>query len=147
MAAVGRWPGYGAAAHAAGVGAIFVFPLQVGAARFGLLTVYDERPRALTREELERCLAFASLATELLIDGPGASVDGHLDPDLLNALDLRTEVYQAQGMVMVQLDITLNAALARMRARAFSLGVDLGQLSADIVAGRTELTNDEGGVS
>jgi hypothetical protein len=50
-------------------------------------------------------------------------------------------------MVMVQLNITLNAALARMRARAFSLGVDLGQLAADIVAGRTRLTNDDGGSS
>ena len=147
LAAVGRWPGYGPAAHAAGVGAMFVFPLQVGAARFGLLTLFAEKPRALAPDEQERCLAFAGLATELLIDGPGASVDGHLDPDLVNALEFRTEVYQAQGMVMVQLDITLGAALARMRARAFSLGVELGQLSADIVAGRTQFTNDEGGPS
>jgi hypothetical protein len=147
MAAVGRWPGYGTAAHAVGVGAMFVFPLQIGAARFGLLTLFAENSRDLSHDELDRCLAFAALATELLIDGPGANVDGHLDPDLLNALDLRTEVYQAQGMVMVQLNITLNAALARMRARAFSLGVDLGQLAADIVAGRTRLTNDDGGSS
>lgn len=146
MTAVGRWPGYGPAAHAAGAGAMFVFPLQVGAARFGLLTLFAEQRRVLTHHELERCLGFASLATELLIDGPGANLNGHLDPDLLNALVLRTEVYQAQGMVMIQLDITLSAALARMRARAFSLGVDLGQLSSDIVAGRTHfLTNDEGG--
>jgi len=147
LAAVGRWPGYGPAAHAAGAGAVFVFPLQVGAARFGLLTMFAQKPRMLAYGELERCLAFASLATELLIDGPGANVNGHLDPDLLNALDLRTEVYQAQGMVMVQLGVTLGAALSRMRARAFSLGVDLGQLSADIVAGRIRLTNDEGGLS
>jgi hypothetical protein len=129
------------------VGAIFVFPLQVGAARFGLLTLFAEKRRELTHDELERCLGFAAFATELLIDGPGARVDGHLDPDLANALDLRTEVYQAQGMVMIQLDITLNAALARMRATAFSRGVDLGQLSADIVAGRAQLTDDEGGLS
>ena len=119
-----------------------MFPLQIGAARFGLLTLFSDKSRALTRNELDRCLAFAELATELLIDGPGGNVNGHLDPDLLNALELRTEVYQAQGMVMIQLDITLNAALARMRAHAFSTGVDLGQLSTDIVAGRTQLTND-----
>lgn len=147
LAAAARWPGYGPAAHASGAGAVFVFPLQVGAARFGLLTLFADQRRVLTDDELDRCLAFASLATELLIDGPGATVNGHLDPDLLNALNLRTEVYQAQGMVMVQLDITLGAALARMRARAFALGVELGQLSADIVAGRTQLTNDEGGSS
>jgi hypothetical protein len=145
LAAVGRWPGYGPAALAVGAGALFVFPLQVGAARFGLLSLFAERRRVLTEDELERCLAFASLATELLIDGPGANVNGHLDPDLLNALELRTEVYQAQGMVTIQLGITLNVALARMRARAFSLGVDLGELSADIVAGRTHMTDDDGG--
>ena len=147
LAAAARWPGYGPAAHASGAGAVFVFPLQVGAARFGLLTLFADQRRVLTDDELARCLAFASLATELLIDGPGSTVNGHLDPDLLNALELRTEVYQAQGMVMVQLDITLGAALARMRARAFALGVELGQLSADIVAGRTQFTNDEGGSS
>ena len=147
LAAVGRWPGYGFAVHAAGVRAMFVFPLQVGAARFGLLSLFADQRRVLNHDELERCLAFAELATELLIDGPGANVNGHLDPDLLNALELRTEVYQAQGMVTVQLGITLNAALARLRARAFALGVELGQLSADIVAGRTQLTNDEDGTS
>ena len=48
---------------------------------------------------------------------------------------------------MVHLDLTQGAALARMRARAFSLGVELGQPSTDIVAGRPQLTNDEGGSS
>jgi len=145
LSAVSRWPGYGPAASAAGAGAVFVFPLQIGAARFGLLTLFCERSRVLVNEELERCLSFAELATGLLLDGPGASVNGHLNPDLLDALEFRTEVYQAQGMVMVDLDTKLAVALARMRAHAFSAGMDLGQLSADIVAGRTRLTNDDRG--
>ena len=41
---------------------MFVFPLQVGAARFGLLTLFADQRRDLTHDELERCLAFAELA-------------------------------------------------------------------------------------
>lgn len=143
-AVAGRWPGYGQAALSLDARAIFVFPLRVGAARFGLLTLVDDRPHALTQEELERCLSFAALAAELLIDGPGARPKGQLDSELMDALDFRSEVYQAQGMVMVDLGINLGAALARMRAHAFAAGLELGQLSADIVGGRTRLARDVG---
>ena len=142
-AVASQWPGYGQAALSVDALGIFAFPLQVGAARFGLLTLSVDRPHSLTRDEFERCLSFAALATELLIDGPGARAAGHLDPELLDALEFRSEVYQAQGMVMVDLGITLSAALARMRAHAFASDLELGRLAGDIVAGRTRLSRDE----
>src|SRR5690242_20619894 len=38
--AVRRWPAYSSAAQELGVRAVFAFPLQVGAARLGVLDVY-----------------------------------------------------------------------------------------------------------
>jgi hypothetical protein len=38
-------------------------------------------------------------------------------------------------MVMVQLDSTIDAAMAHLRARAFVEGVSLADLSADVVRG------------
>ena len=54
-------------------------------------------------------------------------------------MHVHDEVYQAQGMVMVDLAVPLDVALARMRAVAFAEGTSLQELSADIVAGRRRL--------
>jgi hypothetical protein len=42
-------------------------------------------------------------------------------------------------MVMVDLGITLQEALARMRAQAYASDQDLADLAADILAGRTRV--------
>ncbi|HYO19422.1 MAG TPA: GAF domain-containing protein [Dermatophilaceae bacterium] len=54
-----RWPGYGLAAQEHGVGAVFAFPLQVGAARAGALDVYRDAPGALTPDGLAEAFTFA----------------------------------------------------------------------------------------
>jgi hypothetical protein len=59
--------------------------------------------------------------------------------------DRRDEIYQAQGMVMVQLEITLEQSLARMRGHAFAAGQELADLAADILAGRVALQPDPDG--
>jgi GAF domain-containing protein len=138
-----RWPGYAAAALEAGVGAVYVFPLQLGASRFGLLTLYASAPRALTRHESAACLTFAAQATEVLLDGH-LDAPTMLDPTLATALRYRSEVYQAQGLVMMDLGISLVDALARMRAHAFARGMDLDQLAIGIISGAMRLEAENG---
>ena len=77
------------------------------------------------------------LATELLLDS--SPTGDKPDPQLHAAIRAHDEVYQAQGMVMVDLAVPLDVALARMRATAFAEGISLQDLSADIVAGRRRL--------
>ena len=138
----GGWPAYTATAHASGVGGVFAFPLQVGASRFGVLTVFSRPPRRLDRGEVAKCLAMAHLATEMLVASSVTSVDGEIAPDLKSALGQRGEIYQAQGMVMVALRVSLAEALALMRARAFTEGRDLLDVSVDIIEGRLQLSID-----
>lgn len=126
-----RWPAFARAALRAGIGAVFAFPLQLGASRFGVLTLSMDRSRVLGPDELNACLTLAEAAAETLLDG-GA-----------DSLSFRSEVYQAQGMVMVDLGIGLADALARMRGHAFATGTDLEDLALDIIAGRTRLELDE----
>jgi len=130
----GRWPGFAAAAIERDVLSVFAFPLQLGAVRFGVLTGVRAAAGALGPQELTACLIFAEVATELLLDS--SPTGAHPDPDLHGAIHTRDVVYQAQGMVMVELGVSLEVALARMRATAFADGVSLQQLAADIVAGR-----------
>jgi hypothetical protein len=142
--ALARWPGYVPQALESGVRATFAFPLVVGAVRFGVLHLHGREARALSSDDTATSLVLAELATRLVLD-VYAPTDGHpvrpdvphLDPD-----DHRDEVYQAQGMVMVQLGISLEAALARMRAHAFASDQKLAHVAADILAGRTRLPPD-----
>jgi hypothetical protein len=119
--------------------AAFGLPLQVGAARFGALTLYSAAPRHLQPDERARALVLAEIATEMLLDSATASADGEMDPNLKRVLDVRGEIYQAQGMVMVSLGVGLPEALARMRAYAFDQGRELLDVSLDIIDGRLHL--------
>lgn len=136
------WPGYTPAGHGAGIGAVFAFPLQLGASRFGVLSMFTDAPRHLNDTELAQCLALSALATEMLLESSAATSDGEIDPDLKSALGFRSEIYQAQGMVMVALKVPLPEALAVMRAHAFASGRKLIDVSIDIVEGRLELDDD-----
>ncbi len=132
-----RWPGFATTAIERGMAAVFAFPLQLGAVRFGVLTCVRRAAGPLGQRELSAGLIFAEVATELLLDS--SPTGDHPDPQLRAAMHVHDEVYQAQGMVMVDLAVTLDVALARMRAAAFAEGVSLQELAADIVAGRRTL--------
>ncbi len=136
-----RWPGYAVAAHEYGIRALFAFPLQVGAARLGAMDVYREEVGDLSGPVLAQALTFAEVATMSLLD----SQRGSREPSVVvrDALDDRYEVFQAQGMVMVQLGIPLAEAMARMRGRAFAQNQRLSDLANDVVAGRLVFEPDE----
>ncbi|UFN44594.1 GAF domain-containing protein [Nocardioides okcheonensis] len=136
------WVAYAHAAGAQGVRAVFSFPLQVGAARFGALTMYAGTPQRLGRTRTQRCLALAEIATETLLDSSDGVSSSRLEASLDGLLDLRVEVFQAQGMAMVTLRSDLATALARMRAHAYRTDRSLYEVSLDILAGRLTLTDE-----
>lgn len=139
------WVAYAAAAREHGICSVFAFPLHLGAARFGVLTMFCDRTQSLGTTRTVRCLALAELTTEMLLDSSATSSDGRLDPDLEDALDFRNEIYQAQGMAMVTLRTDLATALARMRAHAFRTERTLLEVSMDILSGRLTLTDERPG--
>ncbi len=130
--AASRWPIYSSDAHAHGVRSVFAFPLQIGAARLGVMDVFRERVGPLTRSELAQALSFAQLATSSLLEAQEHAPDGQ-PAGLGDALDASLEVYQAQGMVTVQLGVSLVEALARIRAYAYANDQDLVSVARDIV--------------
>jgi hypothetical protein len=113
---------------------VFAFPLQVGAARLGVLDVFRDRAGALTSDELRQAVLLADVTVTALLDqhergGTAAGID-----DLDEAIEDRAELFQAQGMVMVQLGISIGEAMARMRAYAYAENHRLGEVARDIVA-------------
>jgi hypothetical protein len=141
-AAAHRWPVYAPAAADDGVCAVFAFPLQIGAARLGVLDIFRDRVGPLTPAELRMAFGIAEVTVETLLelqaktpahDGDGATLDvGH-----------RAELFQAQGMVMVQLGVSIGEALVRMRAYAYAENRRLEDVARDIVNRRLRLDGNK----
>ncbi|WP_344254737.1 GAF and ANTAR domain-containing protein [Terrabacter carboxydivorans] len=138
-----RWPAFAAAALEEGVNAAFAFPVHVGAARLGVLDLYRYRAGPLTPESLRDalCLARVCLTTMLQqsVHGPvGDAADGMGD-----AFPLSSEVYQAQGVVMVQLEVPLAEAMVRLRAHAYASGQPIIDVARGILDGRIVFTRED----
>jgi transcriptional regulator with GAF, ATPase, and Fis domain len=137
-----RWPGYAPAARAQGVRAVFAFPLQIGAARAGALDIYRSEAGSLTDDALARAVTFADVAMGLLVDGQARVGGERSSTDLDDALAPRLEVYQAQGMVMVDLGVGADEAMARLRAHSYAEERPIADLAKDIVASKLRLDRD-----
>jgi hypothetical protein len=131
--AVARWPGFVPAAVSAGARAMFVLPLQAGAIRVGLLALYRALPGSLAPEELADVLVFADVALLMVLDA-AAGIRGSPEYRPLEGMSSsRAEVYQATGMVSVQLGVDLEEAFVRLRAYAFANSVPVGNVADDVV--------------
>ena len=140
--AMARWPMYAPAALERGVQAVFAFPLQVGAGRLGVLEINRRQPTGLDADAMALALTFADVTVSQLLDAhTGLTIGAH--PDALDEMmSYRTELYQAQGMVMVDLGVPVDEAMVRLRAYAFAHGRRLSAVARDIVAGRLRLDTD-----
>ena len=143
VSAAARWPGFAPEAVAAGARAMFALPLQAGAIRVGVLSLYRALPGPLSAGELADVLVFADVALQLLLDAAAgiSGLPGYLPLDGLS--DRRAVVYQASGMISVQLGVSLEDALIRLRAHAFAGSAAIGDIAGDVVSRR--LRFDSGG--
>jgi hypothetical protein len=123
--------------------AVFAFPLQIGTARLGVLDLFRVETGGLSAAQLGDALTFADVAVTTLLDGQETAGAGNTSDGLDDAMGQRAEVYQAQGMVSVQLGIPLGDALARLRAHAFVKDRPLSEVARDVVARRLIFDNDQ----
>ncbi|MGV1008795.1 MAG: GAF and ANTAR domain-containing protein [Dermatophilaceae bacterium] len=139
---VRRWPAYAPAASQHGVRAVFAFPLQVGAARLGSLDMFCQQPGSLSTHAVSQSVTFSEVALITLLEAPHLTEDGHSAGGLDAMLAYRSEIYQAQGVVMVELGVSLTEAMLRLRAHAYASERDLSDVARDVVTGRLVLDRD-----
>lgn len=133
-----RWP-----ALIQGVGdieprALFAFPLQIGAARLGALTLSRRAPGRLPITVLAETLRVADVISLLLLGSDGRLVDDFDERWLEGPLWTR-QVHQATGMLIAQLGVDAEEALVRLRAFAFAEDLSLSQAAEAVVDRRTRL--------
>lgn len=131
-----RWPVLGPEALAAGAEALFAFPLQTGAARFGALTLYRDRSGPLGDGIFAAAQTMAEVACEVTLRLQAQVPPGSLHQVIDHLGDQRTVIYQATGMVMVQLGVGPEGAGAALRARAYVTDRRVRDVAADVVARR-----------
>ncbi|WP_433786444.1 GAF domain-containing protein [Actinomycetospora sp. CA-101289] len=140
-----RWPVFAAAAADTGARGMFVFPLNVGASRIGVLDCYRDTPGGLDDRELTGALRAADAAVWTLLDtlAPRASTNGAAEVEVVDGSSLtRAEVHQATGMLLAQGHLSAAAALARLRAAAFTTGRTINDIADDVLARRLRLHPD-----
>jgi hypothetical protein len=134
-----RWPVFTAGAVELGVAAVFSFPLQVGAARMGVLDLHRGTPGPLTAGQLTDAFTLVGASTVALLDDVEAPQTG--GPSWLG--DLHDGVHQATGIVTVQLGVTLSDALLRIRAHAYAHQLTLNEVGRQIVERELRLEMEE----
>ncbi|MFC7267308.1 GAF and ANTAR domain-containing protein, partial [Streptomyces lutosisoli] len=142
-----HWAVFADAALEAGARAVFALPLQIGAISLGVLDLYANVPTVLDAGELADALAFADLATLLLldteVDETGPPAGGPLPEGGFEDLGAyRAEIDQATGILTVQLGVGIEEAFVRLRAHAYTQGRRLADVAADVVAHRLRFSPD-----
>jgi hypothetical protein len=133
-----RWPMFVPAARAAGAAAVFAMPLQVGLSRVGALDLYRDEPGGLSAADLTDAARLGDALTHVLLrlERYDRGVDAEIGPTL------SAEIYQAAGMVTVQLEVDIAEALARLRAHAYAEECPLSEVARDVVARTLRLERD-----
>lgn len=142
VSASARWPSFVDLARSTGVGAVFAYPLSANGAKIGVLTLYQDEEGEMSVTQHADSMAIVEVITETVLSLQDAAPHGTLAPGLEEAVAYRAELYQASGMVAVQLQIPVAEALLRIRAHAFADGRPAGDVARDIVARRLRLIDD-----
>jgi hypothetical protein len=111
-------------------------------AKVGVLTLYQEDEGHLTQAQHDDSLALAAVLSETVLSLQDDALPGTLAAGLDDAVQYRAQIYQAAGMVAIQLSIPVEEALLRIRAHAFANAEPVGRIASDIVARRLRLPND-----
>lgn len=133
------WPVLGPRLASRGMRSAFAFPVQQGAVRLGVLSVYRSAGGPLTDAQHADGLALSRLAVDVLTWGRNGLRSEVAATLAAEPADRAWVVHQASGMVSVQLGMSVADALATMRAHAYSQGRSLNEVAADIVARRLRL--------
>jgi hypothetical protein len=133
-----RWPGFAQAAAAAGVGAVFAFPLQVGAIRLGTLELLRRRPGALNARETTDAALLARLATSALLDDAQRAEDAGQEWRPRSVASYQ-DVHVVTGMIAWTLRISVEDAFARLRADAFARDRSVLELARDVLDRRINI--------
>jgi GAF domain len=137
-----RWPMFSTAVLELGARAVYGFPLIVDREPIGALDIYSRVSRPLSSTEVDDALILADMAALAVRTSQESG-----KPDDIQQLSTEPEqgwahlavVHHASGMTAVQLGISVDEAMLRLRAFAFASERSVADVAGDIVNRRLRL--------
>lgn len=138
-----RWPLFSVQTVKAGARAVFSAPLTGAGSALGTLDLYRDTPGSLSSDHVRTVLLVADAVTlaVLALDQASSDFEGVVTW-LSGAESDREEVHQATGMIMMQLGVSAEEALLRLRARAFTQGRTATEVARAIIERTMDLRDD-----
>ncbi|MFF4882041.1 GAF and ANTAR domain-containing protein [Streptomyces nigra] len=138
-----RWPLFSVQAARAGAAAAFSLPLTGAGTALGTLDLYRDVPGSLPVDRVRTALLVADAVTLAVVALDHASPDPEGVMTWLSGAETdREEVHQATGMIMVQLGVSAEEALLRLRARAFAQGSTAVEVARAVLNRSLDLRDD-----
>ncbi|MCO8128503.1 GAF and ANTAR domain-containing protein [Acidimicrobiia bacterium EGI L10123] len=128
-----RWPDLARAAEKAGVVAAAGVPLHIEDAEFGVLTLYDTRPRQWTDRQIEAAQLLADTTTGYIVYASAYREATEVVAQLEHALETRIIVEQAKGVLANERSISVDAALQILRRHARNHNAKLSVVAHAVV--------------
>ena len=120
VAADPRWPSVGPLAVGHGVRAVLGVPIDLREGPVGTLNVYATQPHRWDHADVAAIQAYTRVIASLLRSATRAHVSGKAASQLQHALDHRSLIEQAKGMLMERRGLDQQAAFELLRSRARS---------------------------
>ena len=137
-----RWPIFTRTAAELGIRGVTALPLLVGDVVVGALDLYRTSPGPLSPPDRARLDAYAHILALLTMDGHLVLVSGGEAERTSGPHGFPPVVHMAAGALSVHHDVTIEEALARLRAHAFSSDQRLTDVAQDVLDGQLRLERD-----
>lgn len=135
MGADPRWPSVGPLAAGHGVHAVLGVPVDLREGPVGTLNVYAARPHRWDQTDIAGIQAYTRVIASLLKTAVRAHVSGKAARQLQHALDHRSLIEQAKGVVMQRRGIDQQAAFDLLRGQARATRRRLDEVARETIHG------------
>jgi GAF domain-containing protein len=130
-----RWPSVGPLAAGHGVRAVLGVPIDLREGPVGTLNVYAAKPHRWDDGDVAAIQAYTRVIASLLRSAVLAHVSGKAATQLQQALDHRSLIEQAKGVLMERRGLDQQAAFELLRSKARSSRRRLDEVAREVVAG------------
>ena len=135
MGADPRWPSVGPLAAGHGVHAVLGVPVDLREGPVGTLNVYAAQPHTWDKVDIAAIQAYTRVIASLLRTAVRAHVSGKAARQLQHALDHRSLIEQAKGVVMQRRGIDQQAAFDLLRGHARATRRRLDEVARETIRG------------
>lgn len=117
---------------------VYAIPLHTGTALGGVVSLYTRPHQPLAEPPARMAFLANAVGAALLVD---AAEQSDAEVHVGEGWNSRSVVHQATGMVMAQVGVTSEDALALLRGHAYAMGTDVHDVSVQVVGRRIDFSN------